>query len=117
MVQSCIEFWNSSDVMAGRVGLQFPVGSVQLAAFTGEQPTSGAQRAAGNQGAFQPIRCQDVSAAHAQCWLSGCSPAFSFDPLHQLLFAQLIGVDHSSAVNIWLVNLEYSDEYPFGFRG
>lgn len=53
--------------MAGRVGLLFPVGSVLLAASTGEQQTSGAQRAAGAQGAFQPIGRQDVGAAHAQC--------------------------------------------------
>lgn len=103
MVQSCIEFWNSSDVMAGRVGLQFPVGSVQLAAFTGEQPTSGAQCAAGTQGAFQPIRCQDVSAAHAQCWLSGCSPAFSFDPLHYCLHSWLVSTTALRSIFDWLI--------------
>lgn len=50
----------------------FPAGSVQLSASTGQQQTAGAQRAADTQGALQPIKRRDVSAAHAQCGLSGC---------------------------------------------
>lgn len=90
------EFCNPCDVVAGGVGHLLPAGSVRLAAPPREQPTSGAQRAAGAQGDLQPIRRQDVSSAHAQCGLPGCLPSSS----SQLVFAQLLGVDRSSAVNI-----------------